>query len=766
MALALILCGSTNGFLLDARAQGSAENVVWEHLVNTSATGNSLQKTGGQGDAGANSQQQLTSSGGYVEFGVSMNHRMQVGLSNDASDAVDYTQLKYTFNFWGDYFDIREGWENYYGWWPYQSGDVFRITVEGDVVKYYQNGTLLRTSTRAPSYPLVLDTALTATGATVQNAVLSATAGVKTDRGIYREPALPTLPAAGGKFFDPTFGTQIMRVTDANDGTSNGTWYSVWPTFNCDNTRLLARTNGGSTNAVYDFDPQTFTLGTKTVIPATPDSLAFLAESATWSSTDPDILYGVGFYGSPQKLWAYNAETQTYTLVRDFSSALSSGQYLWQMSMSDDDDTFAFTIKSQSGTAQVGYIVYKKSTNQILLNVSDTTINEVSLDKTGRYLIVPLDFTDANGHDVLIRDLQTSTVEGLAPGAPDHPMGHGDYGAGISVAWDRDTNRFLRRSLATPHQWTVALAPGSYWQNSHLSMRAADDDWSLVSFYDSYSPLPGGGLFQRELVLVKNDGTKFRRLAHHRSIFETSLNQQNRYWDIPRANISRDGRYVAFSSNWGGSSRQDLFIARIQPGATAVPDTNEPAPEPSQLSQPWSHADIGTVGVAGAAVQQSGTFAVYGAGTQIWGGADSFHFVYQPISGDKDIVARVTSLDFGSPGANVGVMMREQLAEGSRNAYVGINRQLDAYYTHRASPNDGTSYAGANSGSGFWLKLSRRSNLFTAYTSSDGVSWTAVPNSAQTIPMGITIYAGLAVSSGDSSALRRATLDSVSVTNP
>src|SRR5256885_12606951 len=49
------------------------QNVIWTNLVNVTATGNSIQKTGGfEGaeDAGATSQQQITSGDGYVEVTV------------------------------------------------------------------------------------------------------------------------------------------------------------------------------------------------------------------------------------------------------------------------------------------------------------------------------------------------------------------------------------------------------------------------------------------------------------------------------------------------------------------------------------------------------------------------------------------------------------------------------------------------------------------------------------------------------------------------
>jgi hypothetical protein len=37
------------------------------------------------------------------------------------------------------------------------------------------------------------------------------------------------------------------------------------------------------------------------------------------------------------------------------------------------------------------------------------------------------------------------------------------------------------------------------------------------------------------------------------------------YWQTPRGNLSYDGRFAAFSSNWGGTNRVDLFVAKIDP---------------------------------------------------------------------------------------------------------------------------------------------------------------------------------------------------------
>ncbi|MCA1619135.1 MAG: hypothetical protein LC795_07460 [Acidobacteria bacterium] len=82
-------------------------------------------------------------------------------------------------------------------------------------------------------------------------------------RTVFPEPALPALPAAGGTFRDPVFGTEVMRVTDARDGKLNGTFYPHWPTLNADSTRLLVK-RYETGDAVYSFDPVNFKLGATT----------------------------------------------------------------------------------------------------------------------------------------------------------------------------------------------------------------------------------------------------------------------------------------------------------------------------------------------------------------------------------------------------------------------------------------------------------------------------------------------------------------------
>jgi hypothetical protein len=155
------------------------QNVVWTSLVNCTANGSTLQKTGGYDgtpDAGARSQQALTGNG-YLEFtAVESNKLRFCGLAHSPS-STDYAAIDFAIKpLTNGYIEVREN-NVYQADTPYQAGDVFRIAVENGVVKYYKNGTVFYTSSKAPSFPLMANAALLGTNATVGSAAMAATTG-------------------------------------------------------------------------------------------------------------------------------------------------------------------------------------------------------------------------------------------------------------------------------------------------------------------------------------------------------------------------------------------------------------------------------------------------------------------------------------------------------------------------------------------------------------------------------------------------------------
>jgi hypothetical protein len=172
-------------------------------------------------------------------------------------------------------------------------------------------------------------------------------------------------------------------------------------------------------------------------------------------------------------------------------------------------------------------------------------------------------------------------------------------------------------------------------------------------------------------------------------------------------------------------------------------------------------------GVAGNVSYANGVFTVAGAGAQIYGTADAFHFVYQPLSGDGTIVARLVSVQGGAGYVAPGVMIRETLTAASTNAETAdwtANSLI--YFDARTSTGGSTTlYASVSATLPYWVKVSRSGNSFSSYTSADGVNWTP-RGTSQTINMAQNVYVGLAVNSGSASALATATFDNVSISAP
>ena len=185
------------------------------------------------------------------------------------------------------------------------------------------------------------------------------------------------------------------------------------------------------------------------------------------------------------------------------------------------------------------------------------------------------------------------------------------------------------------------------------------------------------------------------------------------------------------------------------------------------LPSVWFDGDVGSVGLVGSASYANGTFTVQGAGAQIYGTADAFHFVYQPLLGDGTIVARVVSLQGGSSYVTAGVMIRETLTPGSTNAKTADwGTYGSIYFDVRATTGGSTSELGSvHVALPYWVKLVRSGNTFTSYTSLNGVSWVQL-GASQTISMAQNVYVGLAVNSGSTAALATATFDNVSINYP
>ena len=217
----------------------------------------------------------------------------------------------------------------------------------------------------------------------------------------------------------------------------------------------------------------------------------------------------------------------------------------------------------------------------------------------------------------------------------------------------------------------------------------------------------------------------------------------------------------------GGYSLTAKAVDNLDAATTSTGVTISVTPgSGGSLPAPWADGDIGAVGQAGGATVNAGTWTVTGSGADVWGTSDQFHYTYQLLTDDGTIVARVATLQNVDQWTKAGVMLRESLTPGSAHAFMlvtpaGSTKGL-AFQRRTATSGLSTHSAGGDGAPPAWVRLTRSGPTITAYRSADGVNWTLV--GSDTIVMGTTIYAGLAVNSHSAGALATATFDNVSVT--
>jgi len=206
-----------------------------------------------------------------------------------------------------------------------------------------------------------------------------------------------------------------------------------------------------------------------------------------------------------------------------------------------------------------------------------------------------------------------------------------------------------------------------------------------------------------------------------------------------------------------GVDRTNLAGISFPPDRPAV-SSDESLNE--SLPESWRETDIGLTRIAGSTRHEKGTFTVRGAGQSIDGESDAFHYVYQTVKGDTEIVAEVISIQYTHPAAKAGLMMRENLGEYSRHVTVALTAMRGGAVNVRTNEHSQTETLPLRGlFAPHWLKLRRRGQEFTAFISPNGRAWSVVGKIP--IAMNDDFYVGLAVNSARDGVLNWTTFSKV-----
>jgi len=342
------------------------------------------------------------------------------------------------------------------------------------------------------------------------------------------------------------------------------------PQFSFVSPNILFGTDQDSTNdwpivRQYDFSTGLYTnlLNLGTVAPIAPHTYAGGLSS---SAGAPEKL--LAFFGGPQQ--------DDHYLVAVFTLGQTSVMVL---------DAVASTI-TVNGTTMPTSIPM------------GFHLHHAWLDKSGRYVVMDSTAPDRGAprfaSPKYVWDTASNVLTALAEVAA-VADGHYSTGFGVminhdcctSTAWD--AGQWQLRSLATPTVTsdliTNLVTPKKVYLDDHNSWNNAQAG-TLVPFlaatYRTGSDTTPWRAWDDEIIAGQTSagaaGSTVWRFGHHRSLPANDIDPLGlSFWYEPRPNVSQDGRWAIFTSNWektlgvdpigqtGSIYRQDVFLVELAP---------------------------------------------------------------------------------------------------------------------------------------------------------------------------------------------------------
>lgn len=456
-----------------------------------------------------------------------------------------------------------------------------------------------------------------------------------TDRLVRPIQAVAAPPAANARVLDPAFSRFVRRVTDGATGNANNRSFRFPSSENAcawgrQSDRFIALTTGGATK-YFTFDAST---GEATYV----RDVATFATEPSFSRVQPSILYGTTQGGSVGwKVLQYDTDTQALTTLLDLAqidpayavSGLYFGGSIQSSATTPERLVIFYGGSGQDKHFRVCVFDANDPTQRLLLDTVARTINgvpvtvdypvhvhSVGLDQSGQYVIVYPTGGDitAGAAQSYVWTLATGSIVGIRKDGAGHACdGYGHHvneDGGISSPYD--AHQWAYRSLATVDAPTAVIAPtltpALVYASDHAQYNNARADvvtpfLTATYRFDEDTPenlqqTPASArantvpwrAWDNELLSVHPlTGVVSRWGHHHANIYADDGESVSASFEYqPMAQISPDGRWILFSSNWmktlgldAGSKaaaipyRTDLFLIDTAeaPGITIADPT-------------------------------------------------------------------------------------------------------------------------------------------------------------------------------------------------
>jgi TolB protein len=187
----------------------------------------------------------------------------------------------------------------------------------------------------------------------------------------------------------------------------------------------------------------------------------------------------------------------------------------------------------------------------------------------------------------------------------------------------------------------------------------------------------------------------------------------------------------------------------------------------SYLGQFEGQTDIGAINLPGSCKydpNQQG-YTILGAGANIWGDHDDFHFVWKRISGDFIVTMRATwSKAGGNPHRKFGWMARTRLESGSPHVSTAIHGDGLLSLQFRRAPGGLTEEVQESITGADVIQLERKGYTYVMSVARYGETFSKVQ--AADIDLGEDVYVGLFVCSHEENVIEQAAFQDVRIVVP
>jgi hypothetical protein len=416
----------------------------------------------------------------------------------------------------------------------------------------------------------------------------------RTDRRVEPYPKTPpAIGKAGSTITDPNFGSRIVRVTDERTDPKRPGGALVTPSsaeqnpWNATSTGFYVLSNGGQV-LLYDFDPSTMTAR-----PSRVTNTSWGGEPQ-FSYTQASILYGVA--NRSTVLQQFDLSNGRTTPIDDASKCikLNSADTGRAITVSADDNRMMTVLGPTQDRNYVIYIYdrsqgcrwYNTQTGEIggkwgakgAISTPDRfSIHNARMSKSGKFVYIARG-NPTPGHRWVVWEVETTNAVVCVEECSGHrALGYSHIvSPGRGHPLDLKLRPLNRLEASTPLIKDLQRTNG-YWYDSHFSWNNVDPNDSNPLCFSTYrpsnpdtpgTPLQVDGPWENEIDCVEMDrkDSKVWRFAH------TYSTAKNGFWSTPRGNISPDGRFFMFTSDWedqlggapNGKYRTDVFIVELR----------------------------------------------------------------------------------------------------------------------------------------------------------------------------------------------------------